>query len=110
MYFNSGMAKFFLVQKVVGLEYSISIFIFFILNLFLIVQNDFIRCFKVEPFVLVSIFKGIFVPLLFYLGNKFDFKMYLYPSVFVMVISILWSGFIARVIIVNENLNIKNPI
>lgn len=102
--------SFFLVQKVVDLEYSISIFIFFILNLLLMVQNDFVRCFKVEPFVWVSIFKGIFVPLLFYLGNKHDFKMYLYPSVLIMIISILWSIFISRCIIENEKLKIKKSI
>lgn len=94
--------SFFLVQKTVDLEYTISIFLFFILNLVLIVQNDFVRCFKVEPFVLVSIFKGILVPLSFYIGNELGFKIYLYPPVLIMVISIVWSNSIARIITENR--------
>ncbi|WP_339332064.1 hypothetical protein [Aeromonas caviae] len=94
--------SFFLVQKTVDLEYTISIFLFFILNLILIVQNDFVRCFKVEPFVLVSIFKGILVPLSFYIGNELGFKIYLYPPVLIMVISIVWSNSIARIITENR--------
>ncbi len=94
--------RFFLVQKTVDLEYTISIFLFFILNLILIVQNDFVRCFKVEPFVLVSIFKGILVPLSFYIGNELGFKIYLYPPVLIMVISIVRSNSIARIITENR--------
>ncbi|WP_421309864.1 hypothetical protein [Aeromonas veronii] len=94
--------SFFLVQKTVNLEYTISIFLFFILNLILIVQNDFVRCFKVEPFVLVSIFKGILVPLSFYIGNELGFKFYLYPPLLIMVISIVWSNSIARIITENR--------
>lgn len=88
--------NFFLIQKTVGLQYSISIFLFFISVLYLVNQNDFIRCFKVEPFVFISIFKGVMVPLSFYFFNKIGVNLYLYPAILVMLLSIAASSVTAR--------------
>ncbi|MCX2534398.1 hypothetical protein OQ486_13080 [Plesiomonas shigelloides] len=94
---------FFIVQKTVDLKYSISIFAFFVSTLLLITENNFIRCFKAEPFVLVSIFQGVMVPLSFYLANKFSIKLYLYPCILIIIISIIASRTIARRFLANRS-------
>lgn len=95
---------FFLVQKTVDLEYNISIFLFFIAVLCLVTQNNFIRCFKVEPFVWVSFFQGIMVPLTFFLSNSLGVNGYLYPCTIIMVISIIASRIISQKFLANRSL------
>lgn len=95
--------SFFLVQKTVDLEYSISIFLFFITVLCLVTQNNFIRCFKVEPFVWVSIFQGIMVPLTFFLSNALSVNGYLYPCIMIMVMSIIASHIISKKFLANRS-------
>lgn len=95
--------SFFLVAKIVDLEYSISIFIFFITVLCLVTQNNFIRCFKTEPFVWVSIFQGIMVPLTFFLSNALSINGYLYPCIMIMVMSIIASRIISQKFLANRS-------
>ncbi|EFE9206406.1 MULTISPECIES: hypothetical protein [Enterobacteriaceae] len=95
--------SFFLVQKTVDLEYSISIFLFFITVLWLVTQNNFIRCFKAEPFVWISIFQGIMVPLTFFLSNAYGVNGYLYPCILIMVISIIASRIISQKFLANRS-------
>ncbi|WP_421241572.1 hypothetical protein [Aeromonas enteropelogenes] len=94
---------FFLVQRTVDLNYSVSIFLFFIAVLFLVTQNNFIRCFKIEPFVWVSFFQGIMVPLTFFLSNALGVSGYLYPCIIIMIISILASRNIEKNFLANRS-------
>lgn len=90
---------FFVFNKVVNVEYCISIFLFFLFTLYLTTWNNYIRCFKVEPFVFISLFQGVMVPLLFYVSNAFHFEFYLYPCIFVVLCSTLFSHKISKKIV-----------
>lgn len=87
---------FFLLKKTVDLYFIMSIFLFFIMLLILTSMNNFVRCYKVEPFVKVSIFHGICVPLSFYIFYACGFSFYLYPCTIVIVISIIISKSISK--------------
>lgn len=100
------MPNFFLFQKIVSLDYCVSIFLFFISVLYLVTQNNFIRCFKVEPFVWVSVCQGVAVPLFFYAANSFGFNGYLYPCIVAICISIIASQAISRKFLANRSLTI----
>ncbi|EFJ6375236.1 O156 family O-antigen flippase, partial [Escherichia coli] len=83
--------EFYLFKKIVGSSYLISIFVFFIILLFLTSGNNYVRCFKTEPFVKVSIFHGVMVPTLFYLSSVFYEGYYLYPCSLVLIVSLILS-------------------
>ncbi|MFM5179515.1 hypothetical protein ACEUAY_07910 [Aeromonas veronii] len=100
------LPDFFLFQKTVSIDYCISIFLFFISVLFLVTQNNFIRCFKVEPFVLVSICQGGAVPLAFYTTNTLGFNWYFYPCIVIMCLSIISSYIISRKFLTNRSIKI----
>lgn len=87
---------FFLFKKIVDMDFLLSIFLFFVLLLVLTSMNNFVRCYKVEPFVKVSIFHGVFVPLSFYTFYACGFSWYLYPCSVVIVISIIISKIISN--------------
>lgn len=101
---SSIMPDIFIFQKTVSFGYSASIFLFFIAVLYLVTQNNFIRCFKIEPFVWVSVCQGVAVPSFFYVSNAFGFSGYLYPCILVMFISIIASKIIARNFLANRGL------
>lgn len=97
------LSDFFLFQKIVDMEYTISIFLFFTATLLLTTQNNFIRCFKVEPFVYVSVIQGGAIPLAFYLSNSGSHSFYFYPCVLIMVGSIVASRIISTRFLVNRS-------
>lgn len=81
-------------QKTVNLEYTISI-LFFITVLCLVTCTTLLGA-KAEPFVWVSIFQGIMVPLTFFLSNALSINGYLYPCIMIMVMSIIASRIISQ--------------
>lgn len=101
--FGHAWPDFFLMQKTVHAQYALSIFIFFIFVLYLVTHNNFIRCFKVEPFVFVSIFQGVMVPLFFYISSKLNNNLYLYPCILVMLVSIMASHVISKRFLTNRS-------
>ncbi|WP_243975787.1 hypothetical protein [Vibrio natriegens] len=85
-----------LIKKLPDSLMIISVFSYFFTLLFLTLNNNFIRCFKAEPFVLVSIFNSILVPLSFYTSLSLDFINIMIMPITVLMVSILWSKRIAR--------------
>ncbi|WP_272668611.1 MULTISPECIES: hypothetical protein [unclassified Providencia] len=88
--------SFYIFEKVTNINISVQIFIFFILLLWLTVNNNFIRCFKTEPFALVSMYHSLLCPIAFYLSCIY-FPNYLFVLCSIIILgSILWSRRIAR--------------
>ncbi|CDU00004.1 conserved membrane hypothetical protein [Vibrio coralliirubri] len=67
------------------------IFIFYSVLLLMASTTNFIRCFKVEPFVNVSFFNSIFVPFSFYISLIMGLDLYMFPPLMFLTISYLWS-------------------
>lgn len=67
----------------------IQIFIFFIIQLYKMLRANFVRCFKIEPFVNPSIFESIMLPITFYVSSKF-FVDYIF---ILPILTIICSGF-----------------
>lgn len=88
--------KLLIFEKITEPEYTASIFAFFFSLLVLTTRTNLVRCFKVEPFVFVSIFHSISVPFSFYVFNAFSVTLYLYPCVFIIIVSIVLSHFISK--------------
>lgn len=76
--------------------------IFFTITFLLTVQSNFIRCFKIEPFVTVSIIRSIIIPIFFYylLENT---PIYIFSTLsFIMIIFYLWVSRISGKVLSKE--------
>jgi hypothetical protein len=78
-------------DKVVYGDCLISSSIFFFILLIVTTNNNMIRCFKVEPFVVVSLINGLVVPFVFFVCNSFGFRLLLYPCAVVLFVSLCFS-------------------
>ena len=88
-------SDFYLFDKLMPNSFITSVFVFFVLLLILTTKCNFIRCYKIEPFVKVSVWHSLGVPMSFLLSSLY-FPMYLYPCSFVLFISIIWSQLISK--------------
>lgn len=83
--------QFYMFEKVLNVESTIQIFIYFFLLLPVLLQANFCRCFKDEPYVNLSLFCNFSVPIVFYFSlvmfNEVVFAVLLPLS----IIFILWS-------------------
>ncbi|VEB76571.1 Uncharacterised protein [Providencia rustigianii] len=83
--------SFYIFDKISKTSITIQIFLFFIFLLVLTTNNNFIRCFKVEPFAIVSTYHSLMCPLAFYFSCLFIPNAYfVLPSVIILG-SIYWS-------------------
>ncbi|MEZ9947931.1 hypothetical protein AB4376_04110 [Vibrio breoganii] len=90
------------VRKLPDKHSIISVLIYFSLLLVLTLRNNFIRCFKVEPFVKISVFNAIFVPFSFWFTLKNSIGNPMLLSSLIIIISIMWSIKIERNLRVSE--------
>ncbi|WP_430247861.1 hypothetical protein ACIH2S_19030 [Providencia sp. PAZ2] len=85
------MPDFYIFNKISNIYISLQIFLFFIFLLILTTNNNFIRCFKVEPFAVVSAYHSLICPLAFFFSCLFLPNAYfILPSVIILG-SIYWS-------------------
>ncbi|HFP5652308.1 TPA: O81 family O-antigen flippase [Escherichia coli] len=80
---------FFLFKKVLPLEQMIYVSIFFALTFIISGTETFIRCFKVEKFVITQTINSILTPFLFVLGLNFHYQYFCLPIISVLIVSIL---------------------
>lgn len=93
---NLLFPNFYVFEKITNVSISIQIFLFFILLLILTANNNFIRCFKVEPFALVSTYHSLLCPLLFFLSCLYIPNYPFIACAFVILGSICWSNYISK--------------
>ncbi len=65
-FYFSEFIKFNIYSKSLPLSEMAQIFMFFIITFLLTIQSNFIRCFKIEPFVTVSTIRSLTIPISFY--------------------------------------------
>ncbi|WP_199482311.1 hypothetical protein [Vibrio owensii] len=63
--------SFYLFDKVPSKEIVLQIFWFYAVLLVMTLKNNFIRCFKIEPFVKQSVLMSSSLPVIYYLSSKF---------------------------------------
>lgn len=80
---------FFLFKKVLPIDQMIYLSVFFIFTFITSATEIFIRCFKVEKFVVTQIINSIFTPLLFLLAIHYNFKYFSLPILSVAIVSVL---------------------
>lgn len=83
-------------KKTIDLNVTFQMFLFFSLLMVLTTRNNFVRCFKIEPFMLVSIFHGLFVPISFYFLLKVGSSQAFLAPCLVLMVSLIWSYTISR--------------
>ncbi|HCD1256108.1 TPA: hypothetical protein JD854_RS13765 [Citrobacter amalonaticus] len=88
---KSLVPDFYIFNKLMPDSFVLSAFIFFTLLLFLTTSNNFTRCFKIEPFVKVSLWHSLAVPFIYLVTSMYFPFLYLYPCIFILIVSILWS-------------------
>ncbi|HGF5593842.1 TPA: hypothetical protein ACF3DY_005136 [Klebsiella quasipneumoniae subsp. similipneumoniae] len=81
----------YLFHKVPDKIIVIQVFIFFTLQLYKMIRTNFVRNFKVEPFVKPSIFEAIFMPLTFYFSLLYIPNYSFIMCSIVIFIGMLWS-------------------
>lgn len=75
---------FYLFNKALDTEQLITLFLFFFITLITSSLNNLVRAYKIEPFVLLSIYSACFVPLAFFIGAKLEFD-----NIFLLPLSVL---------------------
>ena len=87
---SSGFLDLALLNKLPSFWVVISVFLFYCLVYVYVTQNNYIRCFKSEPFVWLSILNAMVIPLVFYLSvGEVDYFMFLVGLAFLP--SVYWS-------------------
>lgn len=95
----------FIFKKTLGLDLTLSIFVYFILLLPITSHASYCRCFKVEPYFRLSLFINIQVPIVFFIicfYQKEPNFIYLLPF---SMLSLIWSCIIYRKAIGINNTN-----
>ncbi|WP_367990324.1 lipopolysaccharide biosynthesis protein [Vibrio sp. NTOU-M3] len=83
--------SFYLFEKTLSNVDLISIFMFYVLVLIMTSLNNFVRSFKIEPFICLSIFNAIFVPVSFYIASEISVPSIFTLSILVMLPSVGYS-------------------
>ncbi|WP_272659293.1 MULTISPECIES: hypothetical protein [unclassified Providencia] len=91
MALNTIIPGFYIFHKTSPTEITSQIFLFFITLLLLTTNNNFIRCFKVEPFVYVSTYHSILCPVVFYFSCLYLSTYLFIPCTIIILGSIFWS-------------------
>ncbi|MDM2796628.1 MULTISPECIES: hypothetical protein [Citrobacter] len=89
--FECFFPDFYIFNKLMPSAFMLSSFVFFLFLLILTTGNNFVRCYKVEPFVFVSIWHSLAIPVVFLITSMYAPYLGLYPCVLILVVSILWS-------------------
>lgn len=91
---NMIIPDLYIFNKSLDLNQTIQVFIYFILLLPVILQSNFCRCFKKEPYFYISIFSNIAVPIVFFLiSYTFNDVRFIYLTP-VSVLLCIWSNVI----------------
>lgn len=83
---------FFVVEKMVGVNLFVQIAIYFTILLFITSQNNFVRCYKVEPFLKLSLFNAIAVPASFYFVALTDHDYAFIGCIVMLCINLVFSN------------------
>ncbi len=86
------MPSFYLFDKVINDVDLVTIFGFYVLVLIMTGMNNFVRAYKIEPFLFLSIYNAISVPLAFYITSILGWDKMFLLSVLVFLPSIIYSG------------------
>lgn len=79
-----------IINKTLSLPNLVIIFFYYTLVLLLTLFNNYIRCYKIEPFVILSIFNGFFIPVSFFMNTYISLPYFTLPSL-VMIFSVSYS-------------------
>lgn len=86
----------YLFQKLPDKLMMIQVCFFFVVLLYKTLNNNFIRCFKIEPFVITATIESISLPILFLFGIKYCYSYFMLPSILMMIIMTIITILIGR--------------
>ncbi|MGR5456001.1 hypothetical protein ACPV5N_19020 [Vibrio alfacsensis] len=75
-------------DKLPSKEITIQVFVFFLVLIFLTLRNNFVRCFKIEPFVKQSIVMNSLLPIVYYLSATYTSYSFLLCALFLICVLI----------------------
>ncbi|CAQ80724.1 putative membrane protein [Aliivibrio salmonicida LFI1238] len=61
----------YLFDKIPSQMFVLQVFIFFVILFYKTIRNNFVRCYKVEPFVTTASLESTFLPVVFFIGLQF---------------------------------------
>lgn len=70
-----------IVNKTVDAIELVIMFLYFTILSVMIIVNTYVRCFKIEPFVWLSLFNGLFVPFSYVISLNFDLYKFALPCI-----------------------------
>ncbi|MEF2483646.1 hypothetical protein V4D09_10120 [Vibrio mimicus] len=73
------------INKTLSLEDLLFLFFYFYMVVVMAINNNYIRCYKVEPFVFLSIYNATIIPLSFWLSILLGFYYFSLPSVAISI-------------------------
>ncbi|MEZ9888044.1 hypothetical protein BCS96_10415 [Vibrio breoganii] len=102
LFLNYYFNDFELFKKVLTNNEMIYLFLFFLSTLCIMLINNYIRCYKVEIFLKISLINSILVPLSFFISIKHEWPFFLLAFI-IISISVLISFSKAKKFIHNQN-------
>ncbi|MFC3121274.1 hypothetical protein [Agaribacter flavus] len=91
---KSIFPSFYLFDKILQVHDLVSIFGFYLMILYMTGVNNFVRAYKIEPFIYMSIYNALSVCLAFYITPILDVEGLFYLSLLALAPSLVYSTFI----------------
>lgn len=88
--------QFFIFSKTLDMTKALQIFLYFLLLLPVVLQANFCRCFKVEPYLFLSLFCNISIPSLFYLSLSYYGEVVFIVLLPISIMLLIWSKFLYK--------------
>ncbi|MGD8172072.1 hypothetical protein ACQEXU_10450 [Vibrio sp. TRT 21S02] len=92
--FRTIFPDFYIFEKVISNSEMLYLFIFYCLTLGMTSMNNYVRSYKIEPFLTLSLYNSIFVPGGFYIASKLGSVSIFLAPVLVMILPLSFSIYI----------------
>lgn len=99
--------RFVIINRLVDALTMTQIGIYFFVLTMLTGLNDFVRCYKVEPFMFASILRAILIVSVFYIGCKYNYEYTFFIMSLVLASFYLWSEKVLKKIKKQFNCNVR---
>ncbi|NOH79907.1 hypothetical protein F0231_09135 [Vibrio sp. RE86] len=82
----------YLLDKVADISTTVQIIVFYYLVFTMMLKNNYVRCFKIEPFVINSMLMSIVTPVIFYIFSISDFEEYAFAFCTIYILYIYYRN------------------
>lgn len=88
--------EFYFFERLPGLLISVQICGYFFVVFYKTIKNNYVRCFKIEPFIKPAVIESLGIPIIFYLTLSYNPNIAFFCCAIFMIFQLLWTLRIER--------------